>query len=105
MLVRILYSWAIRHPASGYVQGINDLVTPFFQVYLQEIIGNRTDEFEMSKLSEESLLRIESDCFWCLTKLLDGIQDNYTHGQPGIQRQIGRLKELINRVDGKIVNI
>ena len=28
-LERILNIWAIRHPASGYVQGINDLVTPF----------------------------------------------------------------------------
>ena len=24
-----------RHPASGYVQGINDLVTPFLMVFLQ----------------------------------------------------------------------
>ena len=26
------------HPASGYVQGINDLVTPFFVVFLTEYI-------------------------------------------------------------------
>mgnify|MGYP002378582887 CR=1 FL=1 len=37
---RILFIWAIRHPASGYVQGINDLVTPFFVVFLSEIIDN-----------------------------------------------------------------
>lgn len=37
---RILYIWAIRHPASGYVQGINDLVTPFFVVFLLEYIDN-----------------------------------------------------------------
>jgi hypothetical protein len=35
---RVLYIWAIRHPASGYVQGINDLVTPFFIVFLSEFI-------------------------------------------------------------------
>ena len=34
MLERILYIWAIRHPASGYVQGINDLVTPFLLVFI-----------------------------------------------------------------------
>jgi hypothetical protein len=33
-LNRLLYVWAIRHPASGYVQGINDLATPFVMVYL-----------------------------------------------------------------------
>lgn len=38
MFERILYIWAMRHPASGYVQGINDLVTPFFVVFLQEVI-------------------------------------------------------------------
>jgi len=33
---RILFIWGMRHPASGYVQGINDLVTPFFLVFLGE---------------------------------------------------------------------
>lgn len=26
----------MRHPASGYVQGINDVVTPFIIVFLSE---------------------------------------------------------------------
>ena len=39
MVERILYIWAIRHPASGYVQGINDLVTPFLMVFLQVGLG------------------------------------------------------------------
>ena len=38
MVERILYIWAIRHPASGYVQGINDLVTPFFLVFLHDAL-------------------------------------------------------------------
>ncbi|KAJ1932141.1 GTPase-activating protein, partial [Linderina macrospora] len=33
-LERALYCWAVRHPASGYVQGINDLLTPFYYVFL-----------------------------------------------------------------------
>lgn len=40
MFERILFIWAIRHPASGYVQGINDLVTPFFIVFLQEALDS-----------------------------------------------------------------
>ena len=32
---RILYIWSIRHPASGYVQGMNDLVTPIFLICIQ----------------------------------------------------------------------
>jgi TBC1 domain family member 2 len=26
----------MRHPASGYVQGINDIVTPFIVVFLSD---------------------------------------------------------------------
>ena len=36
---RILFIWAVRHPASGYVQGMNDLVTPFFVVFLSQFLG------------------------------------------------------------------
>lgn len=36
---RILYIWAIRHPASGYVQGINDLATPLYVVFLSAHVG------------------------------------------------------------------
>jgi len=35
---RVLYIWAIRHPASGYVQGLNDLITPLFVVLLTEYL-------------------------------------------------------------------
>ncbi len=122
-----MYCWAIRHPASGYVQGINDLVTPFFQVFLTSYLP--ADEIERLRsfapaatmapaggageetasppqaappplLTRTALAQVEADAFWCLSKLLDGIQDNYTHGQPGIQRQVAKLRELIGRIDG-----
>jgi hypothetical protein len=38
-LERILFIRAIRNPASSYVQGINDLVTPFLGVFLSEVNG------------------------------------------------------------------
>ncbi|XP_051547534.1 TBC1 domain family member 22A isoform X1 [Myxocyprinus asiaticus] len=114
---RILFIWAIRHPASGYVQGINDLVTPFFVVYVFEYIvtasaidaasrKNRStqeeeevENFNVSSLQEEVLRNIEADSFWCMSKLLDGIQDNYTFAQPGIQRKVKALEELVSRID------
>ncbi|KAJ3156647.1 GTPase-activating protein [Geranomyces michiganensis] len=101
-LERVLYCWAIRHPASGYVQGINDLVTPFFHVFLQSQTKGDVERADLSLVSPETLTEVEADSFWCLTKLLDGIQDNYTHLQPGITRQIARLKELINRIDARL---
>ena len=42
---------------------------------------------------------VEADCYWGLTKLLDGIQDNYTFASPGIQKNVKMLRELVSRLD------
>jgi len=100
-LERILYVWAVRHPASGYVQGINDLVTPFWQVFLGMYITDPDIESGMDpgQLPKAVLDAVEADSFWCLTKLLDGIQDHYIVAQPGIQRQVAALRDLTARID------
>lgn len=100
-LERILYVWAVRHPASGYVQGINDLVTPFWQVFLGAYITDADIESGMDpgQLPKAVLDAVEADSFWCLTKLLDGIQDHYIVAQPGIQRQVAALRDLTARID------
>lgn len=98
-LERILYVWAIRHPASGYVQGINDLVTPFYQVFLSAYIDSDPELFDPGLLPTTVLNAIEADTFWCLSRLLDGIQDNYISAQPGIVRSVRRMAELVARID------
>lgn len=60
------------------------------------------DTYDVGKLLDEDRNNIEADSFWCLSKLLDGIQDNYTFAQPGIQNKVRQLKELIERVDCKL---
>ncbi|EHA8588744.1 GTPase-activating protein gyp1 [Cocos nucifera] len=111
-LERILYTWnfygkarAIRHPASGYVQGINDLVTPFLMVFLSEHLDGGMESWSVSDLSPQKISNVEADCYWCLSKLLDGMQDHYTFAQPGIQRLIFKLKELVHRIDGTSIFI
>ena len=99
-LERLLYVWAIRHPASGYVQGINDLATPFFEVFLSAYIDSDPEQYDLAQLPPRALQALEADTFWCLSKLLDGIQDNYIFAQPGIQRQLRRMGEVVARVDG-----
>ncbi|KAL4885368.1 rab-GTPase-TBC domain-containing protein [Aspergillus karnatakaensis] len=103
-LERILYVWAIRHPASGYVQGINDLVTPLWQVFLGVYVTdlNVEDGMDPGQLPRSVLDAVEADSFWCLTKLLDGIQDNYIYAQPGIHRQVKALRELTMRIDSTL---
>ncbi|KAF9241583.1 rab-GTPase-TBC domain-containing protein [Melanogaster broomeanus] len=86
-LERILYVWAIRHPASGYVQGINDLVTPFFQVFLSAYIDSDPEQFDTSLLPENVLNAVEADSFWCpLTPF----------------GRVKRMAELVARIDAPL---
>lgn len=139
-LRKILFLWAIRHPASGYVQGINDLCTPFYQIFLgnyiwqlQKVKSGGSDEdmklfipglidstdskeqelllspdlmtidieknFDPARISENVRSKIEADTYWCLSRLLENITDNYIHQQPGIIRQVQDLKNLITKID------
>lgn len=105
---RILYIWSIRHPASGYVQGMNDLVTPFFLTYLSEYCDSQqlhdVERFDISSIDDASLRSIEADTYWSFGKLLDSIQNNYTHAQPGIQRLVKMLATVVSRVDADLHN-
>jgi hypothetical protein len=38
MMTRLLFTWAVRHPASGYVQGISDLCAPLLLVFMSEFV-------------------------------------------------------------------
>jgi hypothetical protein len=96
---RVLYVWAVRHPASGYVQGINDLLTPFFAVFLAEYTATPIDQVDIEALPEDQLRQVEADSYWCMTKLLDRIQENYVFSQPGIQRNVQALEDLVRRID------
>lgn len=101
-LERILYIWGIRHPASGYVQGINDLVTPFLTVFLSQHFEGPMEEWQVDSLSEATVTEVEADSYCCLCRLLEGIQDHYTHAQPGIQRMVFSVRELVRRIDEPI---
>lgn len=107
VLSRLLYIWAMRHPASSYVQGINDLATPLLAVFLADYFDGSPpdvvlDGHVMNHLSDERLDQIEADVYWCLTSLLAGIQDHYTADQPGVQRMVARLEELVHRIDSDL---
>jgi len=65
------------------------------------VIDCDPEDYDISALPPEALLALEADTFWCLSKLLDGIQDNYIFAQPGIHRQVARCQELCARVDGR----
>lgn len=105
---RVLFIWSIRHPASGYVQGMNDLVTPFFLTYLSEYCETNqiqdVENYDISSLDDDTLRYIEADTYWSFGKLLDSIQNNYTHAQPGIQKLVRMLATIVSRVDADLHN-
>lgn len=109
MMLRLLYLWSMRHPASGYVQGFNDLVTPFFVIFINQYIDLDLDtlnveEIAINNLGKDTLLNIEADCYWCFTKMMDKIQTNYTHNQPGLARMMKQMQEIITVVDEELYN-
>lgn len=116
MLTRILFVWAFKHPASGYVQGINDLAATFMYVFLAEAIDNNKREqgiiddeenFEynaydikledMELLKEDQILNIEADTFGCLENFLETLQENYTDKQPGVHKIMEKVEQIIRK--------
>jgi len=102
----VLYMYAIRHPATGYVQGMNDIVTPFYACFLADrVCGgdlSQINAIDTSALPRALLDEVEADTYWCLTKLLDGIQDHYTTSQPGLQKMVFQLQAVVNRIDAPL---
>lgn len=100
---RVLFVWAVRHPASGYVQGMNDVLQPFFLAFLLELWPDfNYSQTDPGSLSPEQIDNMEADCFWCFSKLLDGLQDLYTKDQPGIIKMLNSLSHVIDRMDPEL---
>lgn len=60
MMIRILFTWAIRHPASAYVQGINDLCAPLLLVFLSEYVI-KADMAEHLLINQSQISSINSN--------------------------------------------
>jgi len=73
LMERVLYIWSVRHPASGYVQGINDLVTPFIAVLLASELHAPLEDIDVDSVAEAALNTVEAGAYWCLTKVLSDI--------------------------------
>lgn len=54
----MVLSLLCRHPATGYVQGINDLVTPFLAVFLSEHFLGPMEDWDIDSLAEERILEV-----------------------------------------------
>lgn len=102
LMERVLYVWAVRHPATGYVQGLNDFLCLFFIVFVESTTNKPYNDTSLNEMPDGMLREIEADAYWSLSKVLSHIQDHYTTGQPGIQRLLTQMKEIVKRVDGAL---
>jgi hypothetical protein len=98
LLERVLLVWAQRNPACGYVQGMNDACVPLL-VALLLASDSEEDEISLERMSDEQLSDVEADLYWMFSRLLQDLQDNYTFGQPGIQRFTQKIELILRRSD------
>mmetsp|Transcript_24138 Transcript_24138/g.74436 ORF Transcript_24138/g.74436 Transcript_24138/m.74436 type:complete len:421 (+) Transcript_24138:201-1463(+) len=105
LIVNVLYVWAAKHPASGYVQGMNDLLALFLVVLVDEATGgdgSDSTRADPASLSDAALDDLAADAYACLNGVLESLDDNYTIQQPGLARTIEEVDGLIRRVDADL---
>ena len=117
MFMRMLAVWSARHPAVGYVQGLDRLVVPFFRVHFFGAAslsdGVADDEAALEAEGEAAAAAgggsssmnweaREAACYWCLEKLLEGLQDRFIHNQPAIQSLIFRFSKILAEADEEL---
>lgn len=115
MMLRLLFVWSMRHPASGYVQGFNDLISPFIAVFLLASIKYENSDIDLyafdfseefmssAGIDETKLFEIEADSYWCFSKMMDKVQSNYTNNQPGLQKMMNKMEEIIKLLDPELI--
>ena len=101
MMIRILYIWSVRHPASGY------LITPLISAFILSYTDIDYDTFDVTSsiieaLTAKVISEIEADTYWCLCKILDGILDNYTSTQPGVHKTINKIQDITKKIDPEL---
>lgn len=111
---RVLYLFAVVHPECGYVQGMNEVLTPLMTVFLLEHAGDQrqkhgsVDAFlQLDSLDglvdEAGAAAAEADAYWCFVEVVSGaLFENYTTDQPGMHRRMGELGTLLAKVDGPL---
>lgn len=65
----------------GYVQGMNDLLSPILVIMENEV-----------------------DTFWCFIGLMERMEANFHMDQSHIKRQLGNLHTLLQFVDAELAN-
>ena len=109
IMLRILFIWAIKHQNIGYVQGFNDMCTPFIIVFLAQYIDldmnnlNDYNEDNFKSMGTEELFEIEADSYWCFSSMMNKIQNNYSGNHTLLQEMVEKLEGIIKIIDPEII--
>lgn len=111
LLERVLFIWAIRHPASSYVQGFNDILLPFLFVVLSKKISSDGDVYRLihlpeatvkavsGSLNESDWMEVEADSYWLLSAFMSSVQSNFTFSQGGTHALVQKLERIVSVAD------
>ena len=55
------------------------------------------------KLPTEVFLAVEADIFWCLSKLVEDVQDNFMDEQPGVHKMLKKMEAVVKQQDSQIL--
>ncbi|ELP93876.1 hypothetical protein EIN_177730 [Entamoeba invadens IP1] len=103
LMRNILLLFSIRHPASGYTQGMSDLLVPFVTVFLSEYIAVDTIvKSSIDILPKDFLNNVEADSYYAFDYILTNIQDYYTYQHQGVQQRIDQMNDILKTLDRDI---
>lgn len=107
-LARMLLIYAMNHPFTSYIQGMNDLIAPIFCVFAGEYFNmsylqlvNNFAKVE-SDITGDMLQSIEADAYFCFTSFLEPLKQNYMNDFQGVFKNLEQLQEGLKQLDNKL---
>eukprot|EP01126_Amoeba_proteus_P052792 TRINITY_DN6406_c0_g1_i1.p1 TRINITY_DN6406_c0_g1~~TRINITY_DN6406_c0_g1_i1.p1 ORF type:complete len:466 (-),score=61.71 TRINITY_DN6406_c0_g1_i1:64-1461(-) len=111
-LTRILYIWSKENVEVSYFQGLNDLASIFFLVFMANRFGALSDyenEIESNLLFSQELTTllplVEADTYWCLSKMMNQLSESVSFTTAGIHAEVmlNSLVILMEKINQRLV--
>jgi len=115
-LKRVSFIWSKENPNISFFQGLPDLISPFFSVFLANCFGEMSDyqngfstntRFH-SDLEQcmKRLVSVEADAYWCISKLMYGLQHEVPFTKAlHAEGMVSQFREVVLKVNPQIVDI
>jgi len=115
LMIRVLYLWALRHPAANYVQGMNEILVPFIAVFLQEYLVTETtfsallieDVMHNSveyidEIDQEKFFEVEVNIYGCFGRFMILVHELFVGHQDANLKEICMCERLVGQLDPEL---